>query len=81
MEHEMHKTKSMNEVRDSLQGDNNLGQAGETIDSNTAITVPSRLQWKHSLLLKIGINVPYRPTTLEWLTQTDKSTMFKTRGR
>jgi hypothetical protein len=41
--------------------------------------VPLKLQWIHSLLLKVSKNAPYRPTTLEWLSQSDNLARFLTR--
>jgi hypothetical protein len=37
----MHKVNPMDEVRDRLQGGNDLGGQLKVIDSNTTITVPS----------------------------------------
>jgi hypothetical protein len=51
------------------------------IDSSTTITVPSRLQWTHSLWLKVGKNVLYREPTLERLARSDTLERFQTRAR
>jgi hypothetical protein len=51
------------------------------IDSSMTIMLPSRLQWTHSLWLKVGENVLYREPSLERLARIDTPKRFQTRGR
>jgi hypothetical protein len=68
----MHKGNPMDEVRDRLQGGNDLGGPLKAINSNAAITVPS-------LWLKVGDN-GLSAKTLERLVRNDEVARFRTRG-